>query len=252
MSSFPGLVSDVPFPESVRLRCGCTLGRLRKKIVSSLRTFCVAQRTPLGALWWAKREGNPKKRRSLYPRGWFTLLCCRNPPSSIKQLQQHSCKKWIFMIRLSDSVGLGCSSLVDLHDSTLQPEANHCLQDQLPSSRLLGASYEEMTSAGHISLPLVNSHFRCLERLQPAYQVTFPGQEPTVKKGRVCPIEITLAQRASNKKVIFKRYSIWRWWFTFLPSSSLSDVIGDFQIGLKHLESCLGNTYVSVTGLGSV
>ncbi|XP_065794358.1 eukaryotic translation initiation factor 2D isoform X2 [Muntiacus reevesi] len=46
---------------------------------------------------------------------------------------------------------------------------------------------------------------RCLERLQPAYQVTFPGQEPTVKKGRVCPIEITLAQRASNKKVTVVR-----------------------------------------------
>lgn len=46
---------------------------------------------------------------------------------------------------------------------------------------------------------------RCLERLQPAYQVTFPGQEPTVKKGRVCPIEIILAQRASNKKVTVVR-----------------------------------------------
>ena len=117
------------------------------------------------------------------------------------------------MIRVSDSVGLGCSSLVDLHDSTLQPEASHCLQDRLPSSRPLGVSCEEMASAGFISLQLVNSHFRCLEKLQPAYQVTFPGQEPIVKKGRICPIDITLAQKASNKKVILKRYNIWRWWF---------------------------------------
>nr|XP_055089613.1 eukaryotic translation initiation factor 2D isoform X2 [Symphalangus syndactylus] len=46
---------------------------------------------------------------------------------------------------------------------------------------------------------------KCLEKLQPAYQVTFPGQEPIVKKGRICPIDITLAQRASNKKVTVVR-----------------------------------------------
>ncbi|XP_022364457.1 eukaryotic translation initiation factor 2D isoform X2 [Enhydra lutris kenyoni] len=46
---------------------------------------------------------------------------------------------------------------------------------------------------------------KCLERLQPAYEVTFPGQEPIVKKGKICPIDITLAQRASNKKVTVVR-----------------------------------------------
>ncbi|XP_059535081.1 eukaryotic translation initiation factor 2D-like isoform X3 [Myotis daubentonii] len=46
---------------------------------------------------------------------------------------------------------------------------------------------------------------RCLEKLQPAYQVTFPGQEPIVKKGKICPIDITLAQRVSNKKVTVVR-----------------------------------------------
>ncbi|XP_047608742.1 eukaryotic translation initiation factor 2D isoform X2 [Phacochoerus africanus] len=46
---------------------------------------------------------------------------------------------------------------------------------------------------------------RCLEKLQPAYRVTFPGQEPIVKKGKICPIDITLAQRASNKKVTVVR-----------------------------------------------
>ncbi|XP_077013726.1 eukaryotic translation initiation factor 2D isoform X2 [Tamandua tetradactyla] len=42
---------------------------------------------------------------------------------------------------------------------------------------------------------------RCLEKLQPAYQVTFPGQEPIVKKGKIYPIDITLAKRTYNKKV---------------------------------------------------
>ncbi|XP_037011294.2 eukaryotic translation initiation factor 2D isoform X2 [Artibeus jamaicensis] len=46
---------------------------------------------------------------------------------------------------------------------------------------------------------------RCLGKLQPAYQVVFPGQEPIVKKGRICPVDITLAQRASNKKVTVVR-----------------------------------------------
>ncbi|XP_004641200.1 eukaryotic translation initiation factor 2D isoform X5 [Octodon degus] len=46
---------------------------------------------------------------------------------------------------------------------------------------------------------------RCLEKLQPAHQVTFAGQEPIVKKGKICPIDITLGQRAYNKKVTVVR-----------------------------------------------
>ncbi|XP_074165100.1 eukaryotic translation initiation factor 2D [Sminthopsis crassicaudata] len=42
---------------------------------------------------------------------------------------------------------------------------------------------------------------RCLEKLNPAYEVTFYGQEPIVKKGKVCPIVITLVHRTYNKKV---------------------------------------------------
>ncbi|XP_021495779.1 eukaryotic translation initiation factor 2D isoform X3 [Meriones unguiculatus] len=46
---------------------------------------------------------------------------------------------------------------------------------------------------------------RCLKNLQPAYQVTFPGQEPILKKGKLCPIDITLAQKTYNKKVTVVR-----------------------------------------------
>uniref|UniRef100_A0A2K5QQX0 Eukaryotic translation initiation factor 2D n=1 Tax=Cebus imitator TaxID=2715852 RepID=A0A2K5QQX0_CEBIM len=56
-----------------------------------------------------------------------------------------------------------------------------------------------------MKLPWDSLLARCLEKLQPAYQVTFPGQEPIVKKGKICPIDITLAQRASNKKVTVVR-----------------------------------------------
>ncbi|EAW93540.1 eukaryotic translation initiation factor 2D [Homo sapiens] len=56
-----------------------------------------------------------------------------------------------------------------------------------------------------MKLPWDSLLTRCLEKLQPAYQVTLPGQEPIVKKGRICPIDITLAQRASNKKVTVVR-----------------------------------------------
>uniref|UniRef100_A0A8D1E9R9 Eukaryotic translation initiation factor 2D n=1 Tax=Sus scrofa TaxID=9823 RepID=A0A8D1E9R9_PIG len=56
-----------------------------------------------------------------------------------------------------------------------------------------------------MKLPWDSLLSRCLEKLQPAYQVTFPGQEPIVKKGKICPIDITLAQRASNKKVTMVR-----------------------------------------------
>ncbi|KAL1775408.1 eukaryotic translation initiation factor 2D isoform X1 [Sigmodon hispidus] len=46
---------------------------------------------------------------------------------------------------------------------------------------------------------------RCLQNMQPAYQVTFPGQEPILKKGTLCPIDITLAQKTYNKKVTVVR-----------------------------------------------
>ncbi|XP_036057836.1 eukaryotic translation initiation factor 2D isoform X5 [Onychomys torridus] len=46
---------------------------------------------------------------------------------------------------------------------------------------------------------------RCLQNMQPAYQVTFPGQEPILKKGKLSPIDITLAQKAYNKKVTVVR-----------------------------------------------
>ncbi|XP_069489286.1 eukaryotic translation initiation factor 2D [Ambystoma mexicanum] len=42
---------------------------------------------------------------------------------------------------------------------------------------------------------------RCLERMQASHQVTFPGQAPVVRKGNLDPIDITVAQRSSNKKV---------------------------------------------------
>uniref|UniRef100_A0A8C6HZJ0 Eukaryotic translation initiation factor 2D n=1 Tax=Mus spicilegus TaxID=10103 RepID=A0A8C6HZJ0_MUSSI len=46
---------------------------------------------------------------------------------------------------------------------------------------------------------------RCLKNLQPAYQVTFPGQEPILKKGKLCPIDITLELKTYNKKVTVVR-----------------------------------------------
>uniref|UniRef100_A0A8C6XCW6 Eukaryotic translation initiation factor 2D n=2 Tax=Elapidae TaxID=8602 RepID=A0A8C6XCW6_NAJNA len=42
---------------------------------------------------------------------------------------------------------------------------------------------------------------RCLNKLEPFHQVTFWGQEPVVRKGNILPIDVTVAQRSSNKKV---------------------------------------------------
>lgn len=38
--------------------------------------------------------------------------------------------------------------------------------------------------------------------MQPAYQLTFPGMHPTVHKGKIEAIKLSVVQRASNKKVI--------------------------------------------------
>lgn len=42
---------------------------------------------------------------------------------------------------------------------------------------------------------------RCLERMQHSHQVTYPGCSPVIRKGNIEPIDISVAQRASNKKV---------------------------------------------------
>ncbi|XP_075709817.1 eukaryotic translation initiation factor 2D isoform X2 [Rhinoderma darwinii] len=42
---------------------------------------------------------------------------------------------------------------------------------------------------------------RCLERMQRSHKVTFPGCSPVVRKGNLELIDISVAQRASNKKV---------------------------------------------------
>ncbi|XP_075471290.1 eukaryotic translation initiation factor 2D isoform X2 [Ascaphus truei] len=43
---------------------------------------------------------------------------------------------------------------------------------------------------------------RCLERMQHSHQTMFPGREPVIRKGNVEPIDISLAQRGSNKKCL--------------------------------------------------
>ncbi|KAM8976357.1 eukaryotic translation initiation factor 2D [Pelodytes ibericus] len=42
---------------------------------------------------------------------------------------------------------------------------------------------------------------RCLERMQHSYQIAFPGRSPIVRKGNIDPIDISVAQRGSNKKI---------------------------------------------------
>jgi len=51
------------------------------------------------------------------------------------------------------------------------------------------------------ALPWEEVFTRCQGRMTSAYQIAFPGQRPVLKKGQVNPIKLTIAQRASNKKV---------------------------------------------------
>ncbi|KFO78368.1 Eukaryotic translation initiation factor 2D, partial [Cuculus canorus] len=63
-----------------------------------------------------------------------------------------------------------------------------CLLDKLEQDEISKLKWDDLLS-------------RCLEQMQPLHQVTFFGQEPVVRKGNIEPIDITLAQRSSNKKV---------------------------------------------------
>ena len=58
-----------------------------------MRTHCIAQETPLSALWRLKWKGSPKNRGSMYMQGWFTLLYSRNPHNIVKQLYSSKKKK---------------------------------------------------------------------------------------------------------------------------------------------------------------
>ncbi|XP_065576712.1 eukaryotic translation initiation factor 2D-like isoform X2 [Artemia franciscana] len=42
---------------------------------------------------------------------------------------------------------------------------------------------------------------RCLNKMSKAYCISFPGQEPVLKKGELKPIELSVATRSGNKKV---------------------------------------------------
>ncbi|NXK47787.1 EIF2D factor, partial [Chauna torquata] len=63
-----------------------------------------------------------------------------------------------------------------------------CLLDKSEQDEISNLKWDDLLS-------------RCLERLQPLHQVTFFGQEPIVRKGNIEPIDVTIAQRSSNKKV---------------------------------------------------
>lgn len=43
---------------------------------------------------------------------------------------------------------------------------------------------------------------RVINKMTHAYQIHLPGQRPTIKKGRIEPVVISVAQRGGNKKVI--------------------------------------------------
>ena len=46
---------------------------------------------------------------------------------------------------------------------------------------------------------------RCQSKMGPAYQITFPGKQPALKKGKPDPVVINVVQRAGNKKVLQHR-----------------------------------------------
>ena len=41
----------------------------------------------------------------------------------------------------------------------------------------------------------------CTAKMSPAYQVSVAGQDPVIKKGKLQPVVINVAQRTGNKKV---------------------------------------------------
>lgn len=70
----------------------------------------------------------------------------------------------------------------------INPVLCDCLLNKLEYNEISKLKWDDLLS-------------RCLDQLQPYHQVTFFGHAPVVRKGNIDPIDISLAQRSSNKKV---------------------------------------------------
>uniref|UniRef100_A0A3Q0SZL7 Eukaryotic translation initiation factor 2D n=1 Tax=Amphilophus citrinellus TaxID=61819 RepID=A0A3Q0SZL7_AMPCI len=71
---------------------------------------------------------------------------------------------------------------------TINPTLCDCLLEKSEYQEVVSLKWDDLFS-------------RTLGRMQECYQVVFPGQAPTIKKGRIDPIDISVASRGSNKKV---------------------------------------------------
>ncbi|XP_044142231.1 eukaryotic translation initiation factor 2D [Bufo gargarizans] len=71
---------------------------------------------------------------------------------------------------------------------TVNPVICDCLLDKSEQHDITFLKWDDMVT-------------RCLERMQHSYQVTFPGCSPVIRKGNIEHIDISVAQRGSNKKV---------------------------------------------------
>lgn len=49
----------------------------------------------------------------------------------------------------------------------------------------------------------VISFFRIVRNMPHAFEITFEGKQPVLKKGKLEPIKVTVDTRTGNKKVIF-------------------------------------------------
>ncbi|XP_069800692.1 eukaryotic translation initiation factor 2D [Dendropsophus ebraccatus] len=71
---------------------------------------------------------------------------------------------------------------------TVNPIICDCLLDKCEQNDVTCLKWDDLVT-------------RCIERMQHSHQVTFPGRPPVIRKGNIEPIDINVAQRASNKKV---------------------------------------------------
>ena len=121
-----------------------------------MRTYCVAQRTLLNALWWPKWEGNAKKEiYVMYTYGRFTSLYGRNWHNIVKQLCCGCC--WLVAqscLTLCDP--MDCSSpglLVPHHLPKLAQIHVHCISDATqPSHPLLPSLPSALNLSQHQGL----------------------------------------------------------------------------------------------------
>ncbi|ESO92608.1 hypothetical protein LOTGIDRAFT_233056 [Lottia gigantea] len=96
----------------------------------------------------------------------------------------------------ADEVRQGLTDYVKTNDLQLSEDKSLIKLDPILAEIVL-----RKTECDVVTMKWDLAKARLFEKMQPGFQITFPGKPPIIKKGKIDPIKIDVVQRMGNKKV---------------------------------------------------